>query len=93
MALFAIYQGRRYRVLCQTAHGVWLQSTDTVATRVHVVADDRNLILNPTEEDLELAAAYECGEINAFEYPDGHTYPANRETGPTEDGEDGDDVH
>jgi hypothetical protein len=29
--------------------------------------------------DLELADVFERGEIGAFEYPDGHTYPPHRE--------------
>jgi len=28
---------------------------------------------------LHLAEAFEHGEIGAFEYPDGHTYPPNHE--------------
>lgn len=35
----------------------------------------------PADEDMDLADAYECGEISEFEYPDGHTYPPGREIG------------
>jgi hypothetical protein len=41
----------------------------------------RDLLLDPTADDVELAVAFERGEISAFEYQDGHTYPPNREIG------------
>jgi len=49
------------------------------ATLVLVAGGDADLILAPTAEDLHLAEAFEQGEISAFEYADGHTYPPNRE--------------
>ena len=72
--LVAIYRGRRYYLITSApVDRMWLESMDGVAIRVQVAAGDRDLILNPTEDDLHLAAAYERGEISAFEYPDGHT--------------------
>jgi hypothetical protein len=50
-----------------------------VAARVHVTLTDPNLILDPTDDDLDLAKVSECGDINAFEYRYGHTYPPGLE--------------
>ena len=57
---------------------MWLDqfpSDNQQVARVHVSPADPDLILDPSEEDLDLAEAYERGEISAFEYVDGHTYP------------------
>ena len=78
----AIYRGLRYVVLERTATGMWIErprAVEEAADRVHVSPLDADLILAPTEEDIVLADAYERGEISAFEYVDGHTYPPNRE--------------
>jgi hypothetical protein len=53
----------------------------SVGPRVDVSVHDPDLLLDPTDDDVELAVAFERGEISAFEYPDGHTYPPNREIG------------
>ena len=78
----AIYRGLRYDVVERTTTGMWIERPTSVGPatdRVHVSPADADLILAPTEEDLVLADAYERGEISAFEYIDGHTYPPNRE--------------
>lgn len=77
--LTAIFRGRRHYVMSQTQHGVWLQPFDQDKARIHVAVTDPDVIVNPTSDDLHLAAAFERGEIGAFEYPDGHTYPPNHE--------------
>lgn len=48
---------------------------------MHVSPVDPDLILDPSHEDMDLAEAYERGEIGAFEYLDGHTYPPGLEIG------------
>lgn len=75
----AIYRGRRYSVASADSDTVTLDSVNPPGTRLHVLFDDRDLLFKPDEDDLQLAEAFERGEIEAFEYPDGHTYPANRE--------------
>lgn len=77
----AIFQGRRCFVVSRTSGHVWIQPAldSGDATRRQIPDTHRDLILEPTEEDLDLAEAFERGEIGAFEYPDGHTYPAGRE--------------
>ena len=75
----AIFRGCRHGVVSQAEDGVWLQPYDQNAARIHVATDHRDLILDPTPEDLILAEAFERAEIAAFEYPDGHTYPPNHE--------------
>ncbi len=80
----AIYQGRRHFVVSRTESGVWLEQLaphGSSSPRVHVSADDADLILQPTDEDMDIADAYECGEISAYEYADGRTYPPGREIG------------
>lgn len=83
----AIYRGRRHFVVEQTQDGVWLeqlaQPGSTLPKR-HVLVLDPDLLIDPTAEDLDLADAYERGEISAFEYPDGRTYPPGREIGTDE---------
>jgi hypothetical protein len=75
-----VFQGRRHRVLARTETVVSLEQ-HPVGPRVDVSVHDPDLILDPTSDDVELAVAFERGEISAFEYPDGHTYPPNREIG------------
>jgi len=81
----AVFRGRRYTVVGWTDSRVWLEpvvSTDAPSNRLHVSPGDADLILDPSDEDMDLAAAFERGEINAFEYLDGHTYPPGREIVP-----------
>ena len=83
--MMAILRGRRYTVVAWTDSGIWLEpvvSADQSANRVRVAPTDQDLILDPSDEDLHIADAYECGEINAFEYADGRTYPPGREIVP-----------
>lgn len=75
----AIYRGRRYTIVTTDAVTVTLDSLHPAGTRIQVFLDDSDLLLGPAAEDLQLAKAYERGDIEAFEYPDGHTYPPNRE--------------
>ena len=77
-----IFRGRRHVVAYHEASGgVWLELTIGAdsAVRTFVASIDPDLIMAPTIEDLDLAEAFERGDIGAFEYEDGHTYPANRE--------------
>lgn len=76
----AIFRGRRDLALGHDGAAVWLGLSDQQQPHegMRVPLDDPDLIVDPTDEDLELEA-FERGEINAFEYPDGHTYPRNRE--------------
>jgi len=75
----AIFRGRRYKIDSQRGESVWLEAPGRAGQRICVAMGDADLILNPTMDDLCLAEAFERGEIGAFEYPDGHTYPPNRE--------------
>lgn len=75
----AIYRGRRYSIASADSDTVTLDSLNPPGTRIHVLLDDRDLLFKPDGVDLEIAEAFERGEIEAFEYPDGHTYPPNRE--------------
>ncbi len=76
----AIYKGRCHFVISREGDDIWLEETSREQPRRTLVsADHPDLILNPTEEDLDLAEAFERGEISAFEYPDGHTFPPDRE--------------
>lgn len=77
----AIYRGRRYSVVAADSDAVTLDSVNPPETRIHVLLDDRDLLFKPDTVDLEMAEAFERGEIEAFEYPDGHTYPPGREIG------------
>jgi hypothetical protein len=77
-----IFRGRRYVAADQhAAGGAQLELTigGDRATLVLVAGGDADLILVPTIDDLHLAEAFERGEISAFEYADGHTFPPNRE--------------
>jgi len=75
----AIYRGRRYSVASADFDAVTLDSVNPPGTRIHVLLDDRDLLFKPDDVDFEMAEAFERGEIEAFEYPDGHTYPPGRE--------------
>ena len=77
-----IFQGWRHVVPDHEARGaVWLVLTiGGLPARLALVRrDDQDLIVAPTAEELQLAEAFERGEISAFEYADGHTYPPNHE--------------
>lgn len=58
---------------------LWQQPFDSDAESIDIPRDHPDLIVDPTGADIDLAAAFERGEISAYEYPDGHTYPPNRE--------------
>lgn len=75
----AIFQGCRYRLVSEHADTMCLEPFTSEGKRLEVAKDNRDLIVHPTAEDLHLAEAFERGEIGAFEYADGHTYPPNRE--------------
>lgn len=75
----AIFQGRRCRVVSRDEHTVSLKPSHTRSKPLEIATGHPDLILDPTADDLALAEAFERGEISAFEYPDGHTFPANRE--------------
>jgi hypothetical protein len=77
--MMAIYRGHRYYVVSSSDEGVSLHSLGSPALHVQVSVDDPDLMFEPSCEDLHLAEAFERGEIGAFEYPDGHTYPPNQE--------------
>lgn len=77
----AIFRGRRHFVVGRSNNGLWLERLDGSSNRIHVSAADPDLILHPSDEDLDLAEAYERREIGAFEYRDGHTYPPHQEIG------------
>jgi hypothetical protein len=78
-AMIAIYRGRRYSVVSADSDAVTLDPVNPPGTRVHVMLDDRDLLFKPDAVDFEMAEAFERGEIEAFEYPDGHTYPPDKE--------------
>ena len=75
----AIFQGRRCRVVSRDEHAVSLKTFPARGKPLEIVTSHPDLILDPTADDLSLAEAFERGDIDAFEYPDGHTLPANRE--------------
>lgn len=81
--MMAIYRGHRYYVVSSSDDGVALHSIGSPALRVEASIDDPDLMFEPSCEDLHLAEAFERGEIGAFEYPDGHTYPPNQEISTT----------
>ena len=74
-----IFQGRRYRVLSCAADSVLLKPRVDDGTRIRVRTSHPDLVLAPTAEDMLLAAGFERGDVGAFEYADGRTYPPNRE--------------
>jgi hypothetical protein len=75
----AIFRGRRWHIISQSAENVLLKPLGGPGGIVCIGVGHADLIVEPTSEDLHLADAYERGEISAFEYADGHTYPPNRE--------------
>jgi hypothetical protein len=77
----AIFQGRRYRVASRSDGTVSVKPFQATGKPLEIPTGHIDLILDPTADDLSLAEAFERGEIGAFEYPDGHTFPANREIG------------
>ena len=82
LASIVIFRGRRYTLASvgrDTVSIAPLAPRDGITTPLVVVCDDRDLILLPTCEDLEIAEAFERGEISVFEYADGRTYPPQRE--------------
>ena len=81
--MMAIYRGHRYYVVSSSDDDVALHSIGLPPLRVEASLDDPDLIFEPSCEDLHLAEAFERGEIGAFEYPDGHTYPPNQEISTT----------
>ena len=78
----AIFRGRRWRIISQSAETVLLKPLTGIGSIISIAVGHADLIVEPTSEDLHLADAYERGEINAFEYADGHTYPPDREIPP-----------
>jgi hypothetical protein len=77
-----IFQGWRYAVPDHDPRdGAWLELTigGHPANLPLVRIDDPDLIVAPTAEDLQLAEAFERGEVSAFEYADGHTFPPHCE--------------
>ena len=76
-----IYRGRRHLVAGRDKNGLSLKQFDGSSHQIQVSAVDPDLILRPSDEDLELSDAYERGEIGAFEYDDGHTYRSGLEIG------------
>lgn len=75
----AIFRGRRYRVISQTETTVCLELVAASGTGIDVPKEDPDLLLHPTADDLHVSEAFERGEIEAFEYADGRTYPPGRE--------------
>lgn len=80
----AIFRGRRYVVTGRTSEGIWLErfAGATVSERHFVTFLDRDLIVRPSVDDLDLAAMFERGDVGAFEYADGHTFPPGNEIPP-----------
>lgn len=77
-----IYRGRRHLVVKPAGTSLWLKPLAPPGGRpVRVACGHPNLILEPTAEDIEFATAYERGEVRAFEYEDGRTYPPGHEVG------------
>jgi hypothetical protein len=74
-----IYQGRRYRVVAEDEGSVSLAELARPSAVIRVSRRHVDLLLDPSDDDLHMADAYERGEINAFEYPDGHTFPPHQE--------------
>lgn len=77
--MIAIFRGRRYRLISQDEATVYLEPLAGTENRPEVSRLDPDLLVDPTADDLHLAEAFERGEINAFEYADGHTYPPGQE--------------
>lgn len=79
--MVAIFRGRRYVVTGGTAEAIWLErfAEDGLAERHFATFADPDLIVRPDAEDLDLADMFERGDVRAFEYPDGHTFPPGHE--------------
>jgi hypothetical protein len=88
-----IYQGRRYRLVAEDEGGVSVAALTHPSAVIRVPSTHADLILDPQDDDLHMADAYERGEIDAFEYPDGHTFPPHKEIGRYPTGEPPEDVH
>ncbi len=78
--MIAIYEGRRHFVLEWSAAGFVLAALSGTTERLTVAPAHPDLILHPSNDDIDMACAFERGEIGAFEYGDGHTYPPGHET-------------
>jgi hypothetical protein len=59
----------RYAVMSSDTLTITLHSIGVPGNTIHVSFEDRDLIFEPTADDLQLAEAFERGEIEAFEYP------------------------
>lgn len=78
-SMVAIFRGRTARVVATSQFAVVLELRTDAKERIEIAIDDRDLILDPTPDDLALSEMFERGDVGAFEYPDGHTFPPNRE--------------
>ena len=76
-----IFRGCRFVVTGYSANGIWLErfGRHTICERLFVALADPDLIAKPEADDLDLADMFERGDVRAFEYPDGHTFPPGRE--------------
>ena len=82
-----IFRGCRFEVTACSANGMWLERFDRqFCERRFVALADPDLIAKPDAEDLELADMFERGDVRAFEYPDGHTFPPGQEIPPRKSG-------
>ena len=75
----AIFRGRRWHIISQSAENILLKPLTGIGSIICIALGHADLIVEPTSEDLHLADAFERGEVGAFEYSDGHTYPPDRE--------------
>jgi len=77
----AIFRGRRFIVTGCSTQGIWLERfvRQTMCERRFVAYADPDLIARPGAADLDLADMFERGDVRAFEYPDGHTFPPGLE--------------
>jgi hypothetical protein len=58
-----IFQGRRYRLISQSAQSVWVAPRGTRQRPIVVARTNPDLIMEPTADDLELAEGFERGDI------------------------------
>lgn len=77
--MHVIFRGQRARVVRKTDVAVVVELGTGTNDTIAVAIDDRDLLLDPSPDDFALAQMFERGDIGAFEYPDGHTYPPDRE--------------
>jgi hypothetical protein len=84
----AIFRGRLFIVTESSAKGIWLERSVNQRTRqrLFVTFADPDLIEKPGAEDLDLAEMFERGDVRAFEYADGHTFPPGQEIRPRRSG-------